>query len=91
MTACRPDANQAEIVAALRMYGCYVQDVSHARPSIGFDLIVARDGRLWLCEVKVDGKAKLTPNEKRTHILYRSAGVEIHRLETVDDVARMLG
>ena len=90
MTACRPDANQAEIVAALRAYGAHVQDTSQMRPSIGFDLIAARHGQLYLCEVKVDAKARLTAKEKRTHDLYRSAGVTIHRLETVEDVEAML-
>ena len=90
MTARRPDANQAELVATLREHGAHVQDVSSARPSVGFDLIVARDGVVYLVEVKVDARAKLTAREKLVHHAYQAVGVTIHRVETAEDVERML-
>lgn len=91
MSAYRTDANHTQLAAVMRLYGAHVHDVSQMRPSIGFDLIAARAGRLYLCEVKRDDKAKLTAKEKLIHHAYEMAGVKIHRLETPDDVARLFG
>ena len=91
MTAYRTDANHTQIAAVMRIHGAYVHDVSQMRPSIGFDLLVARDGRLFLVEVKRNDKAKLTAKEKVIHHAFAAAGVKIHRVETPDDVARMFG
>jgi hypothetical protein len=91
MTAYKTDANHAQVAAVMRVYGAYVHDVSQMRPSIGFDLLAARDGRLYLVEVKRDDRAKLTPKEKIIHHAFEAAGVTIHRVETPDDVARMFG
>lgn len=61
--AAKTDANQAEIVAALRKAGATVTIT--ARLGNGFpDLVVGRNGATYLLEVKKPG-AKLTPDEAR--------------------------
>jgi hypothetical protein len=66
----RVDANQAEIVAALRRCGCSVQVLSMVGKGCP-DLLVGRDYRNYLLEVK-DGskppsKRQLTPDEVEWH------------------------
>ncbi len=55
------DANQAEIVKALRSVGCSVQSLATVGRGCP-DIVVGFRGRNWLFEIKV-GKAKLTPDE----------------------------
>ena len=59
----RPDANQAEIVDALRKAGATVQDLACVGDGCA-DLLVAAKGWIWLLEVKRP-KQKLTPAECR--------------------------
>ena len=60
--AARTDANQAEIVEALRAAGAVVEVTS--RVGQGFaDLVVGKHGRVWFMEVKTD-KGKLTEAER---------------------------
>lgn len=66
----RVDANQAEIVSALRAIGCFVQSLA----SVGHgcvDLLVAYRGRWFAVEVKdgakIASKQKLTPDEQKWH------------------------
>lgn len=69
----RTDANQAEIVQALRRVGALVHVT--AQLGGGFpDLIVAHRGRMYLFEVK-DGRKpasaqKLTEDEEKFHALW---------------------
>lgn len=61
------DSNHGEIVRALRQLGCSVQSLAQLGKGVP-DLLVARNGVMWLMEVK-DGKKppsgrKLTPDEK---------------------------
>ena len=91
MTAYRTDTNHAQLAAVMRLYGAYVHDVSQMRPSIGFDLLAAREGRLYLVEVKRDKTARMTAKEKLIHHAFEVAGVKVHRVESPDDVARMFG
>jgi hypothetical protein len=61
----RVDANQPEIVRALRQVGATVQHlhtVGHGCP----DLLVARNGNMYLLEIKVGG-ARLTDDERKWH------------------------
>ncbi len=51
MTAKRTDANQREVVAALRAVGAAVLDL-HGVGRDCPDLLVARQGQTWLMEVK---------------------------------------
>ena len=65
--AARVDANQAEIVAALRKVGCSVLDLSAVGGGCP-DILVGRRGKNLLIEVK-DGtkppsKRRLTPEER---------------------------
>lgn len=66
--AARVDANQQEIVQALRMVGATVQHLHTLGRGVP-DLLVARHGGMWLMELK-DGNAppskrKLTADEIR--------------------------
>lgn len=66
--AARIDANQKQIVAALRQAGCSVQSLAPVGKGCP-DLVVGRDGRNFLIEVKDGAKVpsarKLTEDEKR--------------------------
>ena len=58
----RVDANQAEIVKALRQAGCSVQSLSMVGHGC-VDLLVGLAGHSFCLEVKADDKAKLTEAE----------------------------
>jgi hypothetical protein len=87
----RVDANQVEIVQALRRCGCTVQvlsDVGKGCP----DLLVSHRGLLFMVEVK-DGekpasKQNLTPDEKEWHAQWYKSPVFI--LRSLVDLTRML-
>jgi ribosome maturation factor RimP len=73
------DANQAEIVAALRAAGCSVQslaEVGHGVP----DLLVARAGQNWLLEVKSPG-GKLTADEAKWLEAWRGKTAIVYSIE----------
>ncbi len=53
------DANQPEVVAALRERGAYVVEIEHP-----LDLLVGYDGQWVLVEVKSSPKAKIRPSQK---------------------------
>lgn len=57
------DVNQAEIVAALRKLGAFVQPL-HTVGNGCPDLLVGWRQKWFVFEVKRDSKAKLTPDEK---------------------------
>jgi len=63
--AARIDANQSEIVEALRAAGAQVQSLAAVGRGVP-DLLVGFRGRLFLFEVKQLGAA-LTPDEARWH------------------------
>lgn len=77
------DANQPEIVAALRKAGCTVQHL-HAVGEGCPDLLCAIDGETFLIEVK-DGakppsKQSLTPAQVKWHTGWKS---EVHIVNSV--------
>lgn len=82
--AARVDANQAEIVAALRDVGCSVADTS--RLGQGFpDLVVGRAGITFLLEIK-NGRAipsaqRLTPDEQAWHQAWRGQVAVVRSVE----------
>lgn len=79
-----PDANQAEIVEALRAIGCTVFIIG--RP---FDLLVARHKKLYLIEVKNPiGRNKLSKQQGDDikELWYR--GVEVRVVRSVDEALR---
>jgi len=61
MPPSRVDANQSQIVAGLRAAG-YLVSVESAHRGHRYDLLVCRDARMWLLEVKRRGE-KCTANE----------------------------
>lgn len=82
----RVDANQAEIVAALRAAGCSVfctHETAHGFP----DLVVARDRRTILLEVKSPG-GKMTPGQLAFFDDWRG---EVYVVRSVDDALRAIG
>jgi hypothetical protein len=89
--AARVDENHAEIVQALRRVGCTVQslaDIGRGCP----DLLVARQGQLWLMEVK-DGRKPpsartLTPDEARWHAGWHGP---VFVVESVDAALSVIG
>jgi hypothetical protein len=86
------DANQSEIVKALRRQGALVIDCT-GDSTIGFDLLVAYRGWLIPVEVKDGAKAasdrKLTENEKTRQRELAEAGVTLVILESLADVERL--
>jgi len=65
VTPKRTDANQAEIVAALRQAGASVQtlhEVGHGCP----DVVVGHHGKNWLFEIKTEA-GKLNARESLWH------------------------
>lgn len=87
----RVDANQAEIVEALRAVGCSVAITSDLGK--GFvDIVVGRAGANFLMEIK-DGrksksKRKLTPAEREFHQAWRG---QVCVVKSVDDALRIVG
>lgn len=78
------DLNQSAIVKALRQAGCSV--VSLAAVGNGCpDLLAARNGNMWLMEIKNGDKClsaqKLTPDEVRFHATWKA---QIHVVKNVD-------
>ena len=60
-TASRVDANQAEIVKALRAIGASILHTHQLKNC--FDILVGYRGRTFLMEIKTSEKEKLTPGE----------------------------
>jgi hypothetical protein len=84
--AARVDANQAEIVQALRQVGAFVFDCS--RVGSGFpDLFVGFRGQAYLLECKSAG-GKLTPAEREFLAL---CPVPVHVVYGTDDALRAIG
>ena len=79
------DANQDEIVAALRKCGAYVKLLS-IYPKL-LDLLVYRRGQLYWIEVKADG-GRLTEAEQS--IFDACPGVT-HIVRNVDEALRIVG
>jgi Holliday junction resolvase len=85
MRAAKVDANQAEIVAALRKIGCKVYVSSSFGQ--GFpDLIVGCRGRLCLLEIKDGSKPpsarKLTPDQVKFHADW--TGLPLYVVDSVE-------
>ena len=88
------DANQAQIVAALRQVGALVQHL-HTVGGGCPDLLVGFRRRLVLLEVK-DGSRKpsdrkLTEAEQKFHALWRAAGLPVFVVENVEQALEAIG
>lgn len=82
--AAKVDANQSEIVAALRKCGCTVQSLASVGRGVP-DLLVGRAGRNFLLEVKDGSKPRsqrdLTPDELRWLYAWRGAATVVESVE----------
>lgn len=89
--ASRTDANQAEIVRALRQAGCTVQSLATVGKGCP-DLLVGKAGRNWLLEIKDGSKPpsarKLTDDENRWHAHWQG---QVAVIEDVDQALRLVG
>jgi hypothetical protein len=82
----RVDANQAEIVAALRKAGCTVQSL--ARVGAGCpDALVARAGLCYLLEIKTDGG---TVSDSQVEWA-RNWASPVYVVRSVDEALRAVG
>jgi hypothetical protein len=80
------DQNQPDIVAALRKCGASVLSMASLGQGVA-DLLVARNGDLWVIEVK--GPAgKLTPDQVEWIGAWRSP---VHIVRSVDDALTLIG
>jgi Holliday junction resolvase len=83
--AAKVDANQEQIVSALRAAGATVQSLA----SIGKgcpDLLVARAGRMWLLEVK-EGKGKVNDLQSKWHIQWNAP---VHVVYGAEDALKVI-
>ena len=81
--AARVDANQAEIVDALRSVGAAVQSLAAVGRGVP-DLLVGYHGKLYLLEVKMPGE-KLTPRELTWHTLWDGYAYIVYSAEDAID------
>ncbi len=89
--AAKTDGNHLEIMQALQHCGYSVQSL--AAVGLGCpDLMVGRNGRVWLLEVKdpaqVPSKRKLTKDQKRWHAAWRG---HVAVVETVEQALAAVG
>jgi hypothetical protein len=89
--AAKVDANQKEIVEALRSIGATVQHL-HAVAQGCPDLLVGRQGVNYLLEIKDGAKPpsgrKLTPDQVAWHSLWQGAAVVV---KSVDEAIAAVG
>lgn len=80
------DANQTEIVSALRAAGCsilHLHQVGHGCP----DILAGKGARNWLIEIK-SGRGQLTPDELAFFRDWRGQVVAVYSAE---DALRVIG
>jgi hypothetical protein len=83
----RVDSNHSDIVKTLRDLGCSVFDTS--RVAGGFpDLVVGRNNKTVLVEVKADEKSKFTPAQELFMMNWR--GSTVVRIDSVDSAIRLV-
>ena len=84
------DANQKQIVTALRDAGCSVQSLAATGRGVP-DLLVGRDGKNLLLEIKDGSKRpserKLTPDQKTWHSAWRG---QIHVVNNPDEALELV-
>jgi hypothetical protein len=81
--AARVDANQEQIVSALRANGAYVWIIG-----LPVDLLVGYKGHTWLMEVKTDEKKKLT--KLQTDFFANWTGGTLCRVDSPEAAVRMI-
>lgn len=89
--AARTDANQAEIIAALRKAGAGVVDMSAVGEGCP-DLLASYRGEWFLIEVKSDkqppSRRKLRPTQRDWHAQHSA---KVHVVKDVDEALRAIG
>jgi len=89
-TAARVDANQPEIVNALRAIGAYVLHLHQLKNCC--DLLVGFRGRTYLMEIKdpaqPPSKRQLTPGEAKFRDEWK--GTPYHIVETIDQALKII-
>jgi hypothetical protein len=85
-TAARVDANQPDIVRALRGVGASVLHCHTLKNC--FDILVGYRGRTFLMEIKVSEKEKLTTGEAEFQRTWR--GSTYHIVYTVDQALKII-
>lgn len=82
--AARVDANQTQIVSALRAAGAYVWVIG-----LPVDLLVGYNGHTFLVEVKTNEKKKLT--KLQTDFFSNWTGGTLCRIDSAEAALRMIG
>jgi len=82
--AARIDANQAQIVSALRAAGAYVWIIS-----LPVDLLVGYKGHTFLVEVKTNAKKRLTALQD--DFFKNWSGSTVERIDSPEAAIRMIG
>lgn len=81
----KTDANQAEIVEALRKFGCSVETLHPVGQGVP-DLMVGYRGVNLLFEVKAKLKGRLTPQQHVWHAEWRGQVTVVHSAEDALEV-----
>jgi hypothetical protein len=82
--AARVDANQAQIVSALRAAGAYVWIIG-----LPVDLLVGYNNQTFLVEIKDGPKKALTRLQQ--DFFGNWCGGSLHRIDSPDDALKMIG
>lgn len=86
----RTDQNHGQIVKALREVGCSVQSLAAVGSGCP-DLLIARNGKLWLMEVKnpkmPPSRRGLTLDEKVWHMRWNSP---VHVVNSADEALEVV-
>jgi hypothetical protein len=82
--AARVDANQTQVVSALRSAGAYVWVIG-----LPVDLLVGYNGQTFLVEIKDGPKKALTSLQQDFFGNWIGGG--LHRIESPDEALRMIG
>jgi hypothetical protein len=77
--ASKVDDNQSDIIDALFAHQCSVQSLASVGMGVP-DLLVGRDGRLFLLEVKVPGE-KLTHHQELWHLHWKGYAHVVHSVD----------
>jgi len=88
----RTDANQTEIVNALRELGATVLITSQLKNA--FDILVGYKGKLYIAEIKDGTKPKsqrqLTEGEQKCKEFFERVGVTYYIIESVEQALTMI-
>jgi hypothetical protein len=82
--AARVDANQMQIVSALRAAGAYVWVIG-----LPVDLLVGYKSHTFLVEIKTDSKKRLT--KLQTDFFENWSGSTLSRIDSPEAALRMIG